>query len=161
MKPPPSKTPKQTSPETAEIDALFERVGLVRNLRGVRGDGSSSPGSKTGEERMYVVDAGGQQSYLTSRYYDGHASDFTAQKMQLFTLPGLSSAASQPAYVAETVPLAVGPTTVRVHYIQVLTQPLGSAALDDVYGVLGLDVLDQLQAYTFDYRFMRFSVKPE
>jgi hypothetical protein len=48
-----------------------------------------------------------------------------------------------------------------VHYIQVLTQPLGSAALDDVYGVLGLDVLDQLRAYTFDYRAMRFSVKAE
>jgi hypothetical protein len=48
-----------------------------------------------------------------------------------------------------------------VHYIQVLTQPLGSAALDDVYGILGLDALDQLKAYTFDYRTMRFSVKPE
>jgi hypothetical protein len=59
------------------------------------------------------------------------------------------------------VPLAIGPNTVDVHYIQVLTQPLGSAALDDVYGVLGLDVLDQLRAYTFDYRTMRFSVKPE
>jgi hypothetical protein len=48
-----------------------------------------------------------------------------------------------------------------VHYVQVLTQPLGSAALDDVYGVLGVDALDQLKAYTFDYRTMRFSVKPE
>jgi hypothetical protein len=48
-----------------------------------------------------------------------------------------------------------------VHYIQVLTQPLGSAALDDVYGVLGVDALDQLRSYTFDYRTMRFSVKPE
>jgi uncharacterized protein (DUF2384 family) len=63
--------------------------------------------------------------------------------------------------VAETIPLTVGTTTMRVHYIQVLTQPLGSAALDDVYGVLGVDALDQLRSYTFDYRTMRFSVKPE
>jgi hypothetical protein len=55
----------------------------------------------------------------------------------------------------------VGPFTVHINYIQVLTQPLGSAALDDVYGVLGVDALDQLRAYTFDYRTMRFSVKPE
>jgi len=63
--------------------------------------------------------------------------------------------------VAETIPLTVGNTTVNVHYIQVLTQPLGNAALDDVYGVLGVDVLDQLKAYTFDYRTMRFGVRPE
>jgi hypothetical protein len=53
----------------------------------------------------------------------------------------------------------VGSTTVPVHYVQVLTQPLGSAALDDVYGMLGVDALDQLASYTFDYRTMRFSVK--
>jgi hypothetical protein len=114
-----------------------------------------------GQERMYVVDASSQQTFLTSRYYDEHSADFAGQKMQLFTLPGHESSPPQPAFVAETIPLAVGPTAVDVHYIQVLTQPLGSAALDDVYGVLGLDVLDQLRAYTFDYRAMRFSVKPE
>jgi hypothetical protein len=38
----------------------------------------------------------------------------------------------------------------------VLTQPLGSAALDDVYGILGVDALGQLKSYTFDYRTMRF-----
>jgi hypothetical protein len=114
-----------------------------------------------GEERMCVVDASSQETYLTSRYYDEHAADFAGQKMQLFTLPGHESSPPQPAFVAETIPFAFGPTAVDVHYIQVLTQPLGSAALDDVYGVLGLDFLDQLRAYTFDYRTMRFSVKAE
>jgi hypothetical protein len=114
-----------------------------------------------GKERMFVVDAGGQQTYLTSRYYEENASDFTGQKMALFTIPGSLSLPPQPAYLAETVPLTVGPNTVHINYIQVLTQPLGSAALDDVYGVLGVDALDQLRAYTFDYRTMRFSVKPE
>jgi hypothetical protein len=119
------------------------------------------PASKAGDERMFTIDAGGQQTYLTSRYYDEHAAEFAGQKMQLFTLPGLQSATPQPAFVAETIPLTIGPTTVPIHFIQVLTQPLGTAALDDVYGVLGIDALDQLQAYTFDYRTMRFSVKPE
>jgi hypothetical protein len=80
--------------------------------------------------------------------------------MELFTIPGSQSLPPQPAYSAETVPLVVGAKTVNVHYVQVLTQPLGSAALDDVYGVLGVDALDQLGAYTFDYRTMQFSVKP-
>jgi hypothetical protein len=116
---------------------------------------------KTGQERMYVVDASGQQTYLTSRYLSEHSDDFTGKTMQLFSLPGAQAMPPQPAYVAETVPLAAGATTVHVHYLQVLTQPLGSAALDDVYGVLGVDALDQLKAYTFDYRNMRFSVGPE
>jgi hypothetical protein len=59
------------------------------------------------------------------------------------------------------VPLAVGNTIVDFHFMRVLTQPLGSAALDDVYGVLGIDALDQLKSYTFDYRTMRFSAKVE
>jgi hypothetical protein len=116
-----------------------------------------SPGS----ERMFVVDAGGQQSYLTSRYYDEHASDFAGQRASQFVMPSDSSVSPQPAYMAETVALDVGGTTVHAHYLQVLTQPLGSVALDDVYGVLGVDVLDQFRSYTFDYRTMRFSAGRE
>ncbi|UWZ86664.1 retropepsin-like aspartic protease [Occallatibacter riparius] len=115
----------------------------------------------TGNERMFVVDAGGQQSYLTSRYYAEHASAFSGEPTSRFSIPSDPSIPPQPAYLAETVPLDVGGTMVRAHYLQVLAQPLGSAALDDVYGVLGIDVLDQLRSYTFDYRTMRFSVSPE
>lgn len=49
----------------------------------------------------------------------------------------------------------------QAHYIQVITQPIGLAALDDVYGVLGMDFLDQLKSYTFDYRTMKLSVRTE
>jgi hypothetical protein len=115
----------------------------------------------TGSERMFVVDAGGQQSYLTSRYYAEHTNEFTGKPGSQFSIPGDSSIPPQPAYVMESLPLNVGGTTVRTHYIEVLTQPFGLAALDDVYGVLGIDVLDQLRSYTFDYRTMRFSVTAE
>jgi Aspartyl protease len=114
-----------------------------------------------GRERMFVVDASGQQTYLTSRYYDEHAENFTGQKMALFSIPGALNKPPQPAFMTETVPLAIGPTEVEAHYIQVLTQPAGLAALDDVYGVLGMDFLDQLKAYTFDYRTMTFAVRTE
>jgi hypothetical protein len=116
---------------------------------------------KTGDERMYALDASGQQTYLTSRYYEEHSSDFNDQKMELFTIPGSLQYPPQPAFIAESVELPVGPNTVHVYYVQVLTQPLGSAFIDDVYGILGVDALDQLKAYTFDYRAMRFSVRPE
>lgn len=111
-----------------------------------------------GSERMFAVDAAGQQSYLTSRYYDEHAASFTG-KPELFNVPGSDRLPPQPAYTAETVPLDVGGTVVKAHFLQVITQPLGRAAMDDVYGVLGVDVLDQLRSYTFDYRTMRFCVQ--
>ena len=122
---------------------------------------SSGTGAGQGEsadDRMYAIDAGGQQTYLTSRYFDEHAMEFSKLSMALFTPPGYASSPPQPSYVAETVPLTVGDTVVKLHFMRVLTQPLGSAALDDVYGILGVDALDQLGSYTFDYRTMRFSV---
>jgi hypothetical protein len=124
-------------------------------------DASQAASQDASQERMFAVDAGGQQTYLTSRYYDEHAADFAGQKMELFAIPGSEKLSPQPAYVAETIPLMVGPTTVQMHYVQVLTQPVGSAVLDDVYGVLGIDALDQLKSYTFDYRTMRFGVRTE
>jgi hypothetical protein len=105
-----------------------------------------------GDERMYVIDAGGQQTYLTSRYYAEHSNEFDNKKMQLLTLPGSQGKPPAPAYVADSA---------TVHFIQVLTEPLGNGALDDTYGTLGMDALDELKSYTFDYRTMRFAIKNE
>lgn len=123
-----------------------------------RAQDSGNPHRADTDDRMFAVDAGSQQTYLTSRYFDEHAAEFNSRKMELFSFPWLN-AGPQPAYVAETVPLTVGRTTVNLHYMRVLTQPLGTVALDDVYGVLGVDALGQLASYTFDYRTMRFSVQ--
>jgi hypothetical protein len=157
-------------PDPAAVAGTKDSAGLTAGKNGtdpagahffLDGDQVIVAMGSTGNERMFVVDAGGQQSYLTSRYYAEHASAFSGEPAFRFAIPSDSSIPPQPAYLAETVPLDVGGTTVRAHYLQVLAQPLGSAALDDVYGVLGIDVLDQLRSYTFDYRTMRFSVSPE
>jgi hypothetical protein len=120
----------------------------------------SSPAGGQGDDRMFAVDAGGQQTYLTSRYFDEHAADFNNQKMEMFSFLGQTSA-SQPAYISETLPFKAGTTQFDLHFLRVLTQPLGNAALDDVYGILGVDALSQLKNYTFDYRTMRFAVQPQ
>jgi hypothetical protein len=109
-------------------------------------------------ELMFAVDAAGQQTYFTSRYYDEHAVEFAGLKSEPFTIPGVRPFPPQPAFMVETLPLRFGSAKVDVHYIEVLTRPVGSAALDDVYGVLGVDALDQMRSYTFDYQNMRFRV---
>ena len=114
-----------------------------------------------GQEQMFTVDASGQQTYLTSRYYDEHMDDFNGMKMALFSILGAETKPPQPAYRAETVQLTIGPAEVEAHSLQVITAPVGLAALDDVYGVLGMDFLEQMKSYTFDYRSMRFGVRTE
>jgi aspartyl protease len=115
----------------------------------------------TGDERMFAVDASGQQTYLTSRYYGEHANEFADKKMSLLAIPGSQTQPPAPAYVADSATLKIGNVPVTLHFVQVLTQPLGNAALDDTYGTLGVDALDELKSYTFDYRTMRFAVTTE
>jgi hypothetical protein len=112
-------------------------------------------------EQMFALDAAGQQTYFSSRYYDEHAREFEDQKPEPFTVPSARPFPPQPAYTAETVPLRFGATKVEVHFVEVLTHPVGSTALDDVYGLLGVDALEQLRSYTFDYENMRFRVESD
>jgi hypothetical protein len=112
------------------------------------------------DEQMFSIDAGGQQTYLTSRWFNEHAAEFNGKKMEPFTFPDIDSG-PRSAYVAEDLPLAIGDTAIELHNVPVLTEPLGSAARDDVYGVIGVDGLDQFTSYTFDYRTMRFSASTE
>lgn len=124
------------------------------------GNHGDSGGREGSDDQMFSVDAGGQQTYLTSRWFNERAAEFNGKKMEPFTFPDIDSG-PRSAYVAENVALAVGDTAIELHNVPVLTQPLGSAARDDVYGVIGIDGLDQLTSYTFDYRTMRFSASAE
>ena len=137
-------------------DRILVALGKAGATSGASAATSADPG-----EQIFAVDAAGQQTYLTARYYDGHTASFAGQKLQSYALPGQQPSPPQPAYIAETIPVTVGQTTIRLHFVPVFTKPLGSASLDDVYGVLGADTLSQLKSYTFDYRTMRFSVRPE
>lgn len=157
-----------TGNDTIEVQPAKQPQSSEKNSQTVQGVPFFLDGNRlivalgeSGSERMYEVDEGSQQTYLTSRYYYEQSKDFDGQKMELFTIPGSLTMPPLPAYLAETVSLPVGAAEVQVHYVQVLTQPLDSAVMDDVYGVLGVDALDQFRAYTFDYRTMRFSVRAE
>ena len=79
-----------------------------------------------GNERIFVLDAAGQQTYLSSRYYAEHAADFTNQKQQLLHLHGSpQNTPPTPAYTADSVNLQVGDTPVDFHYLPVLSEPIG------------------------------------
>ncbi|WP_420238516.1 retropepsin-like aspartic protease [Telmatobacter bradus] len=155
------KEPKDQVKDGAHFFLDGDQVVVALGKARDGSEGKPTPAIAPGDERMYILDAGSQQTYLTSRYFNEHTNDFDGQKMALFEVPGSEDVPPQPAFTAETILLQVGPKIVPIHYIQVLTQPLGNQALDDVYGVLGIDALDQFGSYTFDYRTMQFSAQPQ
>ena len=114
-----------------------------------------------GEERMYVVDASSQQTTSRLAITTSTQPILPARRCNSSRCPATNPArrnrpSSPKRSRSPSAPLPSTCTTSRCS-----PSRSASAALDDVYGVLGLDVLDQLRAYTFDYRTMRFSVKPE
>jgi Aspartyl protease len=114
---------------------------------------------KQGAERLYTINPGDTGSLLSSRYYDAHLAAFAHTHMDLVELAGEPQTLPIPAYHAETVDLTFGGTPITLHEIEVLAQPAG-AERDRFYGVLGADALEQLQSYTFDFRSMKFIVRP-
>jgi len=156
-----AQPPEKAERMTDGVRFFLDGDQVILALGGTGGAGDSfSRAEAEGEARMFAIDAGSQQTYMTSRFYDEHSADFANMKMELFKLRGVEDMTPVPSYDAQTLPLTVGRTTVQFHFMPVLTQPLGSAALDDVYGLLGVDALDQLGSYTFNYRTMRFSIRP-
>jgi Aspartyl protease len=119
---------------------------------------------KTGrpeEERAFVVDVAGQRTYLSSRYFAENTAEFADQKMKLVRSPGAEDKPPVPVYQADSISLDAGGMPLNLNSIEVLTEPLGNAAVDDTYGTLGIDALDELKSYTFDYRTMRFGVRSQ
>ena len=148
-----------TSDAKVEIQPGAKGERLTKGARFfLDGDRVVAALGKPGDERMFVLDAAGQQTYLSSRYYAEHSEQFVDKKMTLLQVPGSQHHPPAPAYLADSVKLLVGNTPVDLHYVQVLAEPLGAAAVDDSYGTLGMDALDELKSYTFDYRTMRFGV---
>src|ERR1700733_10542717 len=67
-----------------DLDADAKNAGGARLF--LDGDRVIVAVGQAGSERMFAVDAGGQQSYLTSRYYSEHVKSFGG-KPELFTVP--------------------------------------------------------------------------
>ncbi len=112
------------------------------------------------DDRMFAIDAGGQQTYLTSRYFDEHAAEFNSQKMEMFSFPGNGIRAAARLYRRDCSSRrgrnqdrpALHP---RSH---------AAARLRRARRCLWRHRhrrLDQLKSYTFDYRTMRFSARQE
>ena len=111
------------------------------------------------KERLFELDTGSGNSYLTDRYLNENRGLFKGEPPALARLAGAGGIHEIPAYQARKLPLFFGATPVLCSGQHVLTQPQGGEA-ESYYGVVGQDVLRLFSSYTLDFRAMRMSVVP-
>jgi len=111
------------------------------------------------KERLFELDTGSGNSYLTDRYLAENRSRFPGEPSSLARLAGAGGIHEIPAYEARKLPLFFGATPVLCSGQHVLSQPQGGEA-ESYYGVIGQDVLRLFSSYTLDFRNMRLSVVP-
>lgn len=110
-------------------------------------------------ERLFEIDTGSRNSYLTDRYLKENQSLFPGDPPQVARLAGAGGVHEIPAFEAHKLPLFFGATPVLCSGQHVLTQPQGGEA-ESYYGVIGQDVLRLFSSYTLDFRAMRMTVTP-
>jgi hypothetical protein len=119
-------------------------------------DGKLNGGTR---ERLFELDTGSGNTYLTDHYLAENRSRFTGEPESIARLAGAGGIHEIPAYKAHKLPLFFGATPVLCSGQHVLTQPQGGEA-ESYYGVVGQDILRLFSSYTVDFRNMRFSVVP-
>lgn len=108
-----------------------------------------------GTKRLFMLDTGASNTFLTARYLSAHRAEFAHEKPSTVEQPG---GRKLPAYWAPKVTLVLGGVPITLHDVPVLTKTQGSGA-DYFYGNLGQDVLRQFRSYTLDFRSMRFTAE--
>lgn len=107
-----------------------------------------------GVKRLFLLDTGAANTFLTARYLLAHRAEFAHEKLSSVEQPD----GKLPAYYARRVILTLGGVQVTLHDVAVLAKPRGRD-VDYFYGNLGQDVLKQFRSYTIDFRSMRFTVQ--
>lgn len=110
-------------------------------------------------ERLFRIDTGATNSYLTVRYWKEHRRDFAGQKLGESRMDGGNGVRSIPSYTAKTLKLLLGGAAVNLRDVAVFTRPHGDGE-EYAYGHLGQNALAQFRSYTFDFAAMRFAVAP-
>ncbi len=111
------------------------------------------------EPRLFVLDTGSRDSYLTDRYFMEHRDSFKGAPPDTARLAGPGGEADTPAYAADHLPLWCGKAVLFLDGPHILTAPQNSL-IENYEGLIGQSVLGSLQSYTIDFRTMRFSVQP-
>lgn len=157
-----SLTASPTSPPDAAKDGVPLWLGdalLLVQLGTLPPTGRSFRFGGEHEPRLFVLDTGSRDSYLTDHYFDEHREAFQGPPPETAKLAGAGGEQDTPAYSADHLPLWGGAAEVLLSGPHVLTAPQ-SSAMQNYEGLLGQSVLDGLRSYTIDLRTMRFSMEP-
>jgi hypothetical protein len=108
------------------------------------------------DARLFLLDTGAANSYLTQSYLDENRAMFSGPATEEARLAGGGGVREIPAYSAKHLPLWFGTSPIYLDGQHILTGSQGGEA-ENYFGVIGTDVLATLSSYTIDLKEMQFS----
>jgi hypothetical protein len=110
------------------------------------------------DERLFVLDTGAGNSFLTEKYLNENQALFPGPPTSEAQLAGGGGVRDIPAYIAKHLPIWFGATPIYLDGQHVLTATQGGEA-ENYFGVIGADVLSRFASYTIDLKRMEFSLR--
>lgn len=116
-------------------------------------------GEVGGQELPFQFDTGNDNAELTARYTREFHGQFAALKSEQRVFGGAGGLRTLPVYVLPQLTLHFGETVVALKNVRALAGDRGVDPLDQLYGNLGMAVLNQFQTYTIDFRRMQLTLE--
>lgn len=113
--------------------------------------------SRGGRKMLFSFDTGANESVFSVRYYRDFPAAFRSLKLRPYGMSGAGGLKMLRAFHLANVALTVGRAQVRLHNVPVLPSPTDTD-LDQVYGNLGRDLVENVSSFTLDFTHMRFAL---
>lgn len=111
-----------------------------------------------GRELLYGFDTGSSSAEFSAKYLREFPLQFSSLKTTQRSFGGAGGKRALPVYYLPEVELVLGNATARLKDVPVLARDRGVDKLDQLFGNLGLGLLNQFRTYTIDFKNMRLSV---
>lgn len=109
-----------------------------------------------GQPLLFTFDTGAASTDLSVRYYELFRAQAGSWKMQTFESAGAGGSIQQPQYIQPRVAIKVGASTVTLNDVAI--HPVRTnAAIDILFGNLGLDFVDGFESFSLNFSTMTFS----
>ena len=112
-----------------------------------------------GRPLLFTFDTGASSTDLSVRYYELFKHESGAWKQEAAETGGAGGTLTQTIYRQPTVVMKVGPATVTLNDVSILSARR-KAAIDILFGNLGQDFVEGFESFSMDLSSMIFSVAP-
>jgi Aspartyl protease len=112
-----------------------------------------------GQPLLFTFDTGAASTDLSVRYYERFRAKASSWKTHIFESAGVGGSTRQTQYIQPRVAIKMGANTVTLSDVAIHPVRV-NAAIDLLFGNLGLDFVDGFESFSLNFSTMTFSVGP-